>query len=603
VDAIGLMSEASAERRVRATAVAAIVVVAGIGFGALGELSQARYSDRPQLWILADFLGGSTFLVTGAIAWVRRPGSRIGPVLLGIGLSWFVGTHTRDQLDWAAHLARGFQGWYEPLIGLVILSYPTGRLVGRVERAVMAVWLVDQAVWCLAQLVLLRPLSWYACATCPATVDAFVADRLLIEAVAPVTLAISIGAGLLVVLLAARRVLEAGPAGRRRLLPVVIGGLALTVGITVPNGLRLTLDPAFYVDPRVAALSYAIDMLAAVAVLAGLLQDRLARTAIADLVIDLQRHASTVAADPIRFRTALARALGDASLELLPYDRTAGTYRDAGGASVALPRPGPKRAVTLVGEGGDAVAAIIHDPALLDDPGLISAVTAAIRLESDNRELAAQVDRQLAELRASRARIVTASDAERRRVERDLHDGAQQRLVALSMELGRLRTAAGASTDPAMADALAGLSRELEQAIEELRELARGILPPILTDAGLAAALESIAMRAPLPVTTEVTLSGRLPAAIESTLYFVISEGLANVARHAHASRARVRVGLAGDLAWVEVQDDGVGTGAPREGTGLQGLRDRVGALGGRLQVLSEAGQGTTLRAELPVPA
>ena len=596
------MSSATRAPSLPHTAVAVVAVLAGVVFGALGELAQARYGDRPQLWVLADFLGGATFLVTGAIAWVRRPGSRIGVVLLLIGFAWFIGTHTRDQQDWVAHLARSFQGWYEPLIGLLILSYPTGRLAGRSERIVLSVWFADQAAWCVAQLVLLRPLSWYGCITCPETADAFIANRQLIDAIAPITLAIAVAAAVAVLVLAARRLIGAGGAGRRRLAPVAIASLALAIGIVGPNGLRLMVDPGLYGDPRVAALSYAIDMLAAVAVLAGLLQDRLARTAVADLVIDLQRDASTVAADPTRFRTALARALGDASLELLPYDRVAGTYRDAAGAAIPLPVPGPKRAVTLVGEGGSAVAAITHDPALLDDPGLISAVTTAVRLESDNRELAGQVERQLEEIRASRARIVTASDAERRRVERDLHDGAQQRLVALSMELGRLRSAATSTADPQMSDALARLSRELEQAIEELRELARGILPPILTDAGLAAALESMVMRAPLPVSTDVVLARRLPAAVESTLYFVISEGLANVAKHARASRAWVRVGLAGETAWAEVQDDGVGTPTgDATGSGLEGLRDRVGALGGRLHVRSEPGQGTTVRADVPV--
>ncbi len=245
----------------------------------------------------------------------------------------------------------------------------------------------------------------------------------------------------------------------------------------------------------------------------------------------------------------------------------------------------------------------MHDPSLLDDPGLVAAVTAAVRLEADNRQLSAEVDRQLAELRASRARIVTATDAERRRVERDLHDGAQQRLVALSMELGRLRGAAAQSDDPGLVEALGGLSSDLEAAIEELRELARGILPPILTDAGLGAAVESLALRAPLPVDAEVELPGRLPLALESTLYFVIAEGLANVARHAGATKATVRVSLAAGRVRAEVADDGRGGAAAERGTGIQGLVDRVGALGGTLRVDSLPDRGTTLSAELPLPA
>lgn len=248
------------------------------------------------------------------------------------------------------------------------------------------------------------------------------------------------------------------------------------------------------------------------------------------------------------------------------------------------------------------MAAIAHDPTLLDDPGLIAAVTAAVRLDADNRLLAGAVERQLAELRASRARIVTAGDAERRRVERDLHDGAQQRLVSLSMGLGRLRSAAERSGDSSMVDALGDVGRELETAIEELRELARGILPPILTDAGLGPAVESLALRASVPVDAEVALSGRLPPAIESTLYFVIAEGLANVARHAHATHVTIRISAEHGRVAVEVADDGVGGAAAVRGSGIQGLVDRVGALGGSLRVDSRDGSGTVLRAEVPLP-
>jgi signal transduction histidine kinase len=278
-------------------------------------------------------------------------------------------------------------------------------------------------------------------------------------------------------------------------------------------------------------------------------------------------------------------------------------YVAINGEPVELPEASTRRAVTRIGEGDDRVGAIAHDPSLLEDPGLVAAVTAAVRLEADNRQLTAEVDRQMAELRASRARIVTATDAERRRVERDLHDGAQQRLVALSMELGRLRAAGEEARDPALAAALGGVASELEAAIEELRELARGILPPILTDAGLAAAVESLALRAPLPVDAEVELPGRLPRAIESTLYFVIAEGLANVARHAGATRATIRISLASGTVRAEVVDDGRGGAGAERGSGIQGLADRVGALGGTLRVDSLPGRGTTLSAELPLPA
>jgi PAS domain S-box-containing protein len=204
------------------------------------------------------------------------------------------------------------------------------------------------------------------------------------------------------------------------------------------------------------------------------------------------------------------------------------------------------------------------------------------------------------ELAASRVRIVEAGDAERRRLERNLHDGAQQRLVATSLSV-RL-AARRVDGDPAIKAMLDGASRELALALEELRELARGLHPAVLTDHGLRAAIEAVADRAPLPVAIDVSLAERLPERVEAAAYFVVCEALTNVAKYAHASQARVRVERVDGRAEVEVRDDGVGGADPAEGTGLRGLVDRVEALGGRLEVLSPAGSGTSVRAELPAP-
>ncbi|HET9851847.1 MAG TPA: histidine kinase [Candidatus Limnocylindrales bacterium] len=583
---------------------AALALVGGTAFAIGAELQQGGFGNRPPVWLIADFLGGWTFLLTGSIAWIRRPGNSVGPLLIAIGLTWFVGTWGGSDIDWVFHLGRSFQGFYEPLLGVLVLAYPSGRLAGRPERLVAGAWIVEQGCWMVAQLVLLRPLSWYACQTCPDTVEQLIANRELLQRIAPISLALATALAGLVVLLAARRLLVAGPAGRRRLAPVAIAALAVLIGTVGAGAYRLLVHRGLFDDPRVTALYYVVLMLAAVAVLAGLLQDRLARTAVAELVIDLRGGSGAGAPDARRLRDALSRALGDPTLELFLVDRaTPERFLTIDGQPVELPQADARRAVTRIGEGDDRVGAIVHDASLLDDPGLVAAVTAAVRLEADNRQLTAEVDRQMAELRASRARIITATDAERRRVERDLHDGAQQRLVALSMELGRLRAAGEEARDPALAAALGGVASELEAAIEELRELARGILPPILTDAGLAAAVESLALRAPLPVDAEVELPGRLPRPIESTLYFVVAEGLANVARHAGATRATIRISLASGTVRAEVADDGRGGAGAERGSGIQGLADRVGALGGTLRVDSLPGHGTTLSAELPLPA
>jgi PAS domain S-box-containing protein len=208
----------------------------------------------------------------------------------------------------------------------------------------------------------------------------------------------------------------------------------------------------------------------------------------------------------------------------------------------------------------------------------------------------AQAREQLA---ASRARIVAAGDAERRRLERNLHDGAQQRLIATSLNV---RLAARRADDPELRTMLDAAGDELALALEELRELARGLHPAILSDHGLRAAVEALAQRAPLPVEVAVALDNRLPKPVEAAAYYVVAEALTNVAKYAQASQAHVRVHREDGRALVEVVDDGVGGADERGGSGLRGLVDRVEALGGRLAVSSPVGAGTTVRAELPAP-
>jgi signal transduction histidine kinase len=205
------------------------------------------------------------------------------------------------------------------------------------------------------------------------------------------------------------------------------------------------------------------------------------------------------------------------------------------------------------------------------------------------------------QLAASRARIVTAADAARQRIERDLHDGAQQRLVSLALSLRLLQSSLDDGSEAARE--LAAARSELDQALEELRELARGIHPSILTDRGLEAALAGLASRAPVPVELETEVSGELPAALQTTAYFVVAEALTNAFKHARCGRAEVRVSIDRRRAVVEVFDDGVGGADPAAGSGLRGLADRVSALGGTLEIESPVGGGTTLRARIAVAA
>jgi signal transduction histidine kinase len=328
--------------------------------------------------------------------------------------------------------------------------------------------------------------------------------------------------------------------------------------------------------------------------LAGLLRSRLARGGLADLFATIRDMR------PAELQAALARVVGDTGL-VLAYRQPDDSYVDAGGTAVALPGPDGDRSVAGVDRDGSRVAALIYDRSLDDDPELVQAVRAAAAVALDNRQLQAEARAHLTELRASRERIIAAGDAERRRIERNLHDGAQQRLVVLAMQLaqihGRIRT------DPSRAEALlTEASGELAQSLTELRELAAGLHPSAL-DHGLDIALDALAVRSAVPTTVTVQPGPRLPEPVAFAAYCVVSEALANIAKHAHADTASVRVTRAGGRLVVEIQDDGAGGADAGRGTGLRGLADRVEALGGALRLAERPGGGTVLTAELPVVA
>jgi signal transduction histidine kinase len=266
---------------------------------------------------------------------------------------------------------------------------------------------------------------------------------------------------------------------------------------------------------------------------------------------------------------------------------------------VDLPAPDSGRATTLIDREGTSDAALIHDRSLADEPQLLDAVSAAAAIGLENGRLHAELRARLDELRGSRRRVIEAGEQERERLERDLHDGAQQRLIALSLELGLLE--ARLDGDQETKAGLGQARREIALSLEELRAIARGIHPAVVSGHGLAVALESLAARATVPVRLTVELDDRMPERLEVAAYYVVSESLANVAKHAHASSATVEIaGANGQVVVVEVVDDGVGGADTERGSGLRGLADRVEALGGRLRVWTPHGGGTRVRAEMP---
>jgi signal transduction histidine kinase len=299
-------------------------------------------------------------------------------------------------------------------------------------------------------------------------------------------------------------------------------------------------------------------------------------------------------------RDALARALGDPSLELVYWLPDAERFVDARGHDFELPVPGSGRAVTIVEYEGECVAALVHDEVMrAEQGGYVDAIGAAASLALQNERLDAELRSKVEELRASRERMLRIGLEERRRLERDLHDGAQQRLVSMALNMrlarGRLREDPGGAED-----LLDGAAGELEAALGELRELARGIHPALLSERGLDAALEMLARRAPLRVDLAAVPSERLPEAVELAAYYVVAEALTNVAKYAAASRATVDITRMNGKLVVKVEDDGVGGADPDAGTGLRGLADRLAVIEGRLEIDSEPGKGTTITAKIP---
>jgi signal transduction histidine kinase len=382
-------------------------------------------------------------------------------------------------------------------------------------------------------------------------------------------------------------------AGRplRRSLAVLVDAFALALVMVA----SLCLSAAFG-GPWVAQIRWAAFItlaLAPVVFLTGLLQARLARSALGDLVVELRADLA-----PSDLRDALARTLRDPSLDLAYWLPEFATYSDVDGRPLDIGDLGRGRATTLIDRKGEHVAALLHDPSLQDEPELLGGVTAAAGIAVENGRLQAELRARLEELRGSRARVIDAGQKERQRLERNLHDGAQQRLIALSLELSLLEQRLVG--DPEATARLDQARREIALSLEELRDVARGIHPAVLSGHGLEVALESIAAHASVPVRLTVELEERLQERLEVVAYYVVSESLVNIAKHARATRATVDVGREHGQMVVEVVDDGIGGADTDRGSGLRGLADRVEALDGRLRVWTPRGGGTRIKAEIP---
>jgi signal transduction histidine kinase len=572
-------------RALRAAVIAGAITAAGC-------LAWAAWPPTSQFApILTSMLViGLSFIIAGLAAWQRWPRSRLGLLFTIVGYLYLVPYALVNLANPAAftfgNLSEGFYGAALAQLGL---AWPSGRLRSRFECGVVIAEYVSAAVFGLAGMMFWNPTF----DGCPASCQ----NLLLVHSSRPVWDALNTASGLvglvltgIVLTLIIRHWRSAQGWSRRAMVPMVWISCAVGVEQILTGGafnLQLSSLVSFGLAPLVLLTGPALFV-------ASTIRARTARGAVGAAVVDLEPGAP-----PTRLRDTLARALGDSTLQLAFRLPDGAGYLDTTGQVVDPARPGPGRAVTPVTEASGAV--LVHDGGLEQEPQLIRLTAAAASMALEHTRLQAEVQAQLEQVRASRARLVEAGDAERRRLERDLHDGAQQRLVTLSLALGMARDRA-AEADPELGSLIESASKEAREALTELRELARGIHPAVLTETGLTGAIQALVERSPVATTITAVPHERYPAAIEATAYFVVSEALVNVAKHARADGAQVMIRKFPGRLLVEVSDDGAGGARSEGGSGLRGLADRVASVGGVLRVDSPPGGGTRLEADIPCP-
>ena len=546
-----------------------------------------RDGDVANAWLSATLTLaiGWCFVASGLVVWAREEANPLGVLMAALGLVWLAGAAVGE-------VGSAFGSWLGfvavnaavAMFVHVLVSFPNGRLASRRERLLVGAAYAD--------LVLFAPLWMAARGDAPSrdgTAGLLRPEPFGASLGGPqAAIALLVGGALAWLLW--RRWYWATRHTRRTLALVLLtGGTSL-----------ILLVVAAVADRSSAAAGRALGWVAfaafgavPLAILAGILRSRLARASVAELLRELE-----TARTPGALRDALRQALGDPTLRLAYWVSETRGFVDLRGRPFELPWEGSNQVATRVERDGRTVAALVHDASLRDAPELLEAVTSAAGLALENERLHAELRSHVDDLRESRARIVEAGDSERRRLERNLHDGAQQRLVSIALQLRLVEAKLPADPEEA-APIVAHVRDELTEALDELRELARGIHPAILSDHGLGPALQAVAARSAVPVQLS-TPADRLPASVEAAIYYVVSEALANVAKYAQASRVTVEIASTDGRAVVAVADDGVGGADPDGGSGLRGLADRVAALGGHLHVDSPPSRGTRIHADSP---
>lgn len=578
-------------QRVNLARLAAGPVALAFGLGALavaqGPGRHTTYAGGSGLAATLTVAAGLALVGAGLVTSFSRPAGRIGDLALLAGLIWFapvwIGWDKGPPL--VRSLGMLAAGFTFPLLLHLVLAYPSGRLHGTAARALVIAGYLEAALVALG-LALFRhpffdPNCWANCTD----------NRFLVRSLPPLARGIEVvdrwftaaAAAALVMVLGWRLLRDSWPA-RRALLPVALPAILLAVTV-LAHTIALQRTPLENPSNPAFRAIFVIGCVGVLLLAAGLVwaavRTRVQRRAVARIATSLGQ-----APPPGSLQAALAQAVGDPELRIIYWLPDAGRHVDATGRPVAEPVAAPGRTVTTLVRDGHRIAVVSHTAAL---PDLEPELGAAIRLALENERLQAEALAQLDQLRASRVRIVETGDLERRRLERDLHDGAQQQLLALSYDLRLARTQAEADGDMVTGSLLTRATDQAQATLEELRELAHGIYPAILAEAGLAAALATLADAAPLPVQIHDAAEGRYPAVVETCAYLLVAEALDDAAGR-DASHTTVSMVQDSGRLVVTVDDDGT----ERTATMVQ-LADRVGALDGGLAV-----EPTRLRAELP---
>jgi signal transduction histidine kinase len=572
---------------------AALVLAAGLATSIAAAVAARKSPFAPAPHVTAlHVAAGLAFIAVGVVAASRRSSVRVGVLSCAVGFAWFIPDLGYLPSSAAVTVALLEATFAYAVLGHLFIAFPSGHLRSQVDRTVVIAVYLWVALGNLIPDTLFAPPE-IACGGC--------AQNLLVlhRDAAAHTVAVNthqIGnmvMALVVFAVVVGHWLHATPPARRILAPVTWASGPVEVAIIAVNvvGVVGQFDWLTSVTPTLTPLAV---MTLPLGFLAGLFGAHIAHGSVGNLIVELGHGG------PTSLQHALAQTLRDPSLEIAYWRPAAREWVDLDGQAVTLPEPTEGRAATIITRGGEPTAALIHDPSLSGDPWLLDAVAAAASLALDNERLRADVAAQLEEVRASRARIVEAQDEARRRIERDLHDGAQQRLIAVLFNLQLARENSETRAVPQLCSVLDDALARQKEALEDLRRLASGIHPAILTDGGLLPALRALTELATVDVTLGSLPPERLPRPVEAATYYVVSEALANVSKHAHATRATVNVGRDNGYLRVEIADNGVGGADLANGSGLRGLADRIAVLEGRIEVESPLSGGTLVRAVIP---